>query len=74
MDFSRGLPRRECENTNPAETTRYLRLIAFCITQLKAQGPSRTCNESEEEEEEEETSRSGAPSRERGREGYVSLK
>jgi len=24
-----------------------------CITQLKAQGPSRTCNESKEEEEEE---------------------
>ena len=31
----------------------YLRLIDFCITQLKAQGPSRTCNESKEEEEEE---------------------
>ena len=30
----------------------YLRLIDFCITQLKAQGPSRTCNESKEEEEE----------------------
>ena len=29
----------------------YLRLIDFCITQLKAQGPSRTCNESKEEEE-----------------------
>jgi len=26
-----------------------LRLIDFCITQLKAQGPSRTCNESKEE-------------------------
>ena len=25
--------------------------IDFCITQLKAQGPSRTCNESKEEEE-----------------------
>jgi len=32
----------------------YLRLIDFCITQRKAQGPSRTCNESKEEEEEEE--------------------
>ena len=31
----------------------YLRLMNFCITQLKAQGPSRTCNESKEEEEEE---------------------
>ena len=28
------------------------RLIHSCITQLKAQGPSRTCNESNEEEEE----------------------
>ena len=32
------------------ETGSYLRLIDFCITQLKAQGPSRTCNESKEEE------------------------
>ena len=30
----------------------YLRLIDSRITQLKAQGPSRTCNESKEEEEE----------------------
>jgi len=30
----------------------YLRLIDSCITQLKAQGPARTCNESKEEEEE----------------------
>jgi len=28
----------------------YLGLIDFCITQLKVQGPSRTCNESKEEE------------------------
>ena len=28
----------------------YLRLIDSCITQLEAQGPSRTCNESKEEE------------------------
>ena len=27
--------------------------LDVCITQLKAQGPSRTCNESKEEEEEE---------------------
>jgi len=27
-------------------------LIDFCITQRKAQGPSRTCNESKEEEDE----------------------
>ena len=32
----------------------YSRLIDSCITQLKAQGPSRTCNESKEEEEEAE--------------------
>jgi len=31
------------------ETGSYLRLIYSCITQLKAQGPSRTCNESKEE-------------------------
>ena len=29
-----------------------MRLIDSCITQLKAQGPSRTCNEIKEEEEE----------------------
>ena len=28
-----------------------MRLIDSCITQLKVQGPSRTCNESKEEEE-----------------------
>ena len=32
------------------EWSGYLRLIDSCITQLKAQGPSRTCNESKEEE------------------------
>ena len=35
------------------EAGSYLRLIDSCITQLKAQGPSRTCTESKEEEEEE---------------------
>jgi len=34
------------------EAGSYLRLTDSCITQLKAQGPSNTCNESEEEEEE----------------------
>ena len=34
-----------------SETGSYLRLIDSCITQLKVQGPSRTCNESEEEED-----------------------
>ena len=37
-----------------SEAGSYPRLIDCCITQLKAQGPSRTCNESKEEEEEEE--------------------
>ena len=31
--------------------TECVSLIDFCIAQLKAQGPSRTCNESKEEEE-----------------------
>jgi len=37
------------------EAGSYLRLIDSCITQLKAQGPSRTCNECKEEEEEAST-------------------
>jgi len=35
-----------------SEEGSYLRLIDSCITQLKAQGPSRTCDESNGEEEE----------------------
>ena len=42
-----------------SEEGSYLRRIDSCITQLKAQGPCSTCNESKEEEEEEE--RSSAP-------------
>ena len=34
-----------------SEAGSYLRLKDSCITQPKAQGPSRTCNESKEEEE-----------------------
>jgi len=34
------------------EAGSYLRRIDSCITQLKAQGPSRICNESKEEQEE----------------------
>ena len=34
-----------------SEAGSYLRLIDSCITELKAQGPYRTCNESKEEEE-----------------------
>ena len=45
----RGAPRHNlCCST---EAGSYLRLIDSCITQRKAQGPSRTCNESKEEEE-----------------------
>jgi len=33
-----------------SEAGSYLTLIDSCSTQLKAQGPSRTCNESKEEE------------------------
>ena len=33
------------------EAGSYLRLIDSCITQLKAQRPSRTCNKSKEKEE-----------------------
>ena len=41
------------------EAGSYLRLIDSCITQLKAQGSSRTFNESEEEEEEDLQSKGG---------------
>ena len=33
------------------EVGSYFRLIDYYFTQLKAQGPSRTCNESKEDEE-----------------------
>jgi len=46
--FMRGI-KEMCSGT---EAGSYLRLIDSCITQLKAQGPARTCNESKEEEEE----------------------
>jgi len=37
-----------------------LRRIDSCITQLKAQGPSRTCNESKEEEKKKNLAVEGA--------------
>ena len=46
---------------NGSEAGSYLRLIDSCITQLGAQGPSRTCNESKEEEEGAAARRGGAP-------------
>ena len=36
------------EMCSGSEAGSYLRLIDSCITQLKAQGPSRTCKESNE--------------------------
>ena len=45
-----------------SEAGSYLRLVDSCITHLKAQGPSRTCNESKEEEEEEEEDQLRQPS------------
>ena len=39
------------EMCSGSEAGSYLRLRDSCITQLKAQGPFRTCNESKEEEE-----------------------
>ena len=39
------------------EAGSYLRFIGSCITQLKAQGPFKTCSESKEEEEEEAAER-----------------
>ena len=35
--------------------------VASCITQLRAQGPSRTCNESQEEEEEARSEKHSLP-------------
>ena len=37
-----------------SEAGSYLRLIDSCVTQLEAQGPPKTSNESDQEEEEEE--------------------
>jgi len=43
---------RLCGNSGSgSEAGSYLRLIDSCITQITAQGPSRTCNESKEEED-----------------------
>jgi len=44
-------PKSRSEMCSGTEADSYLRLIDSCITQLKAQGPSRTCNESKGEEE-----------------------
>ena len=44
------LEQRTCSGVVVTEAGSYLRLIDSCITQLKAQGPSRTCNESKEKD------------------------
>ena len=56
LRFVPGLPPgwrqlRPVERGCGTEAGAYLRPIDSCITQLKVQGPSRTCNESKEEEE-----------------------
>jgi len=43
-------PKRCNHGPECSEAGSYLRRIDSCITQLKGQGPSRTCNESKEEE------------------------
>ena len=45
------LPQKHQKMCSGCEADSYLRLIDSCITQLKVQGPSRTCNESKEEED-----------------------
>ena len=45
--YQRVAPDGVCSGS---EAGSYSRLIDSCITQLKAQGSSRTCNESKEEE------------------------
>ena len=48
--------KRERESERHHLPGTFMRRIDSCITQLKAQGPSRTCTESKEEEEEEASS------------------
>ena len=44
-----ALPHEQVPPEPGTEAGSYFRLIDFCITQHKAQGPSRTCDESKEE-------------------------
>ena len=46
--MSRFKNNHSTETCSGSEAGSYLRLIDSSITQLKAQGPSRTCNESKE--------------------------
>ena len=69
-DDNRGSGRnnRGSGRSSSSEAGSYLRLIESCITQLKAQGLSRTCNESTEEEEEEASERKMGVARKKGTE------
>ena len=51
LDSSQFKNNHFTEMCSGTEAGSYLRLIDSCITQLKAQGPSRTCNESKKEED-----------------------
>ena len=55
VSYERGTPvalsRRPCSDTASVGMSLSGSIIDSCITQLEAQGPSRTCNESKEEEE-----------------------
>ena len=42
---------KRTERCSASKVGSYLRLLDSFVTQFKAQGPSRTCNESKEEEE-----------------------
>ena len=65
---SRFSVRAENRGVVVTEAGSYLRRTDSCITQLQAQGPSRTCNESKEEEEEDQIDKSPeADRRVRGR-------
>ena len=50
LDSSKHRRDTNTEMCSGSEAGSHLRLIDSFITQLKAQGPSRTCNESKEEE------------------------
>ena len=49
LDSGPAMNSHSTEMCTGSEEGSYLRLIDYCITQLNAQGPSRTCNESKEE-------------------------
>jgi hypothetical protein len=56
-----------------SEAGSYLRLIDCCINELKAQGPSRTCNESKKDEEKKKEGVSSSSSSSSSSVNYVSI-